>query len=67
MKFAHKVSNVNGGNRVVSVTVVNGKALTKVTDIPAGFSKRTRIPMKDLEQYIKQNHEVALREQADHQ
>ncbi|UZT50222.1 hypothetical protein [Enterobacter phage 02_vB_Eclo_IJM] len=36
MKFAHKITNVAGGNKLVTVSEHNGHALVKVTIIPTG-------------------------------
>ena len=60
MKFAHKLSNISGGNRLVSVTEHNGKALVKVTDIPASHHKSFNIPFKDFVSLLESSHEKYL-------
>ncbi|UZT50030.1 hypothetical protein [Enterobacter phage 01_vB_Eclo_IJM] len=40
MKFAHKITNVAGGNKLVTVSEHNGHALVKVTIIPTGKAKQ---------------------------
>lgn len=64
MQFAHRVSNVSGGNKVVTVTTVAGKGLVKVTMVPTGTAKAKGISQKELIQVIKWSNEKALREEA---
>ena len=64
MKFAHKVSNVDGGNQVVTVTVANGKAQVKVSLIPTGKAKQLGIPQKQIVAQVKQHHEATLKAEA---
>ena len=64
MQFAHRVSNVSGGKKVVTVTTVAGKGLVKVTMVPTGTAKAKGISRKELIQVIKWSHEKALREEA---
>lgn len=61
MKFAHKITNVTGGNKLVTVTEHNGKALCKVTFIPAGKAKQQGITQKELVGYVERYHEEKLR------
>lgn len=62
MKFAHKITNVPGGNRLVTVTVHNGKGLVKTTFIPTEMSKDLNIPFKTLVYLAEFSHEKYLRE-----
>ena len=64
MKFAHKMSNVPGGNKVVTVTEHNGKALVKVTLIPTEHAKQHKLTMKQLVKFIEKAHEQALAREA---
>lgn len=64
MQFAHRVSNVSGGNKVVTVTTVTGKGMVKVTMVPTGTAKAKGISHKELIQVIQWSHEKALREEA---
>lgn len=65
MKFAHKLTNVKGGNKLVTVTVAHGKALAKVSEIPTETSKRSNIPFKELVKNLEWHHEKLLKEEAD--
>lgn len=64
MQFAHRVSNVSGGNKVVTVTTVGGKGMVKVTMVPTGTAKAKGISQKALIILIQWSHERALREEA---
>ncbi len=64
MQFEHRVSNVPGGNKVVTVTMAAGKGLFKVTMVPTGTAKAKGISQKELIQVIQWSHEKALREEA---
>lgn len=64
MRFAHKVTNVTGGNKLVTASEHNGKALVKVTHIPAGKAKQHGLTQKQLVQYVQWLHEKALTEEA---
>ena len=64
MKFAHKSTNVEGGNKLVTVSEHNGKALVKVTLIPAGKAKQIGMTQKELESLVKLSHEKSLTEEA---
>lgn len=61
MQFAHRVSNVPGGNKVVTVTMAAGKGMFKVTMVPTGTAKAKGISQKELIQAIQWAHEKALR------
>lgn len=60
MKFAHKITNVTGGNKLVTVTEHNGKALCKVTFIPAGKAKQLGFTQKELVSHVECYHETQL-------
>lgn len=64
MQIAHRVSNVSGGNKVVTVTTAAGKGMVKVTMVPTGTAKARGISQKELIQLIKWSHEKAIREEA---
>lgn len=64
MKFAHKITNVAGGNKLVTVSEHSGKALVKVTFIPAGQAKHHGLTQKELVQYVQWSHEKGLTEEA---
>ena len=64
MQFAHKITNVAGGNKLVTVTEHNGKALVKMTLIPTGKAKRIGMTQKQLESLVKLAHEKSLTEEA---
>lgn len=64
MKFAHKITNVTGGNKLVTVSEHNGKALVKVTHIPAGKAKQNGLTQRELVKYVQWSHEKALTEEA---
>ncbi|ALP47774.1 hypothetical protein BOW94_gp09 [Escherichia phage GA2A] len=64
MKFAHKITNVEGGNKLVTVTENNGKALVKMTMIPAGTAKRVGLTQKELVQNVQWSHEKSLEAEA---
>ncbi|QNM37852.2 hypothetical protein NS1_06 [Citrobacter phage NS1] len=62
MKFAHKHTGGNGGNRVVTVTTVAGKGLVKATMVPTGTAKQQSIPSKKRAYQVESSHEKALQE-----
>lgn len=64
MKFAHKSTNVEGGNQLVTVSEHSGKALVKVTLIPTGKAKQLGMSQKQLERIVKLSHEKSLTEEA---
>lgn len=63
MQFAHKITNVSGGNKLVTVTEHNGKALVKMTLIPTGKAKQIGMTQKQLECAVKLAHEKHLTEE----
>lgn len=64
MQFAHKITNVAGGNKLVTVTEYSGKALVKMTLIPTGKAKQMGMTQKQLEAIVKLAHEKSLTEEA---
>ena len=64
MQIAHKLSNISGGNRLVSVAHHNGKALVKVTDIPKEHHKAFNIPFKEFVSLLEGSHEKYLKDVA---
>lgn len=64
MEFLHKSTNVEGGNKLVTVGEHNGKALVKVTLIPTGKAKQIGMTQKELESFVKLAHEKSLTEEA---
>ena len=64
MKFAHKLTNVDGGNKLVTVTYHNGKALVKVTHIPTELAKSYNMKFKDFVKLVESSHEKYLHDVA---
>ena len=64
LQFAHKITNLAGGNKLVTVSEHNGKALVKVTMIPTGKAKQNGLTQKELVQYVQWSHEKALEAEA---
>ncbi|WKV24208.1 hypothetical protein LET1_00007 [Pectobacterium phage LET1] len=60
LQFAHKLSSVDGGNKLVTVTQHNGKALVKVTHIPTKLAKSYNIGFKDFVKLVESSHEKYL-------
>ena len=60
IQVAHKWSNVKGGNRLVSVTAFKGRALVKVTEVPAAQHKQFHMGIKEFTKLIESSNEKYL-------
>lgn len=59
-QVAHKWSNIKGGNRLVSVTEHKGKALVKVTEVPAAQHKEFNLGIKEFTKLVESSNEKYL-------
>lgn len=60
IQVAHKWSNTDGGNRLVSVTVFEGQALVKVTDTHKEQHKQYHLSFKDFAKLVESGNEKHL-------